>query len=122
MSTFTLPNIPGEFVSENEFFLKNATSGDYLFYNGVGHEQKKFSDPYALCYMWNITDTSITSLDGKYSIPLSVSVPPVPVPEPVPVVETPAPIPEPVPVVETPAPVPEPVPVVEEQSAPEASS
>jgi hypothetical protein len=64
--SFTIPGIPGEFVSENVWYLKNSLSGKYLYYDGTGASERDWSDADMTRFQWMICDGKVMTLDSSF--------------------------------------------------------
>ena len=64
--SFTIPGIPGEFVSENVWYLKNSVSGKYLYYDGTGTSERDWSDADMTRFQWMICDGKVMTLDSSF--------------------------------------------------------
>ena len=64
--SFTIPGIPGEFVSENDFYLKNSLSGKYLYYDGIGSCERDWSDADMARFQWMVVSGKVMTLDSSF--------------------------------------------------------
>ena len=64
--SFTIPGIPGEFVGENHMYLKNTSSGKYLYYDGTGCSERVWSDADMPRLQWLILDDKVMTLDSSF--------------------------------------------------------
>ena len=117
--SFTIPGIPGQFVGENAYYLKNQQSGKYLYYNGTECCEREWFEPERGRFQWVVIDDKVMTMDYSFvanSPPVGCGCPcncgpgctgcacncgcprglptPAPEPEPEPEVAPPAPEPE----------------------------
>jgi hypothetical protein len=71
--SFTFAGIPGEFVGENDWYLKNTSSGKYLYYDGTGCCMRDWSDSDMARFQWMITGDKVMTLDSSFIATGSVS-------------------------------------------------
>lgn len=86
--SFSIPSIPGQYDFENELYLKNAESYNYLYTDGSTVSERAFNEREAYRYRWFFDGQKLNSyFSDVISIDLGVVAPapvPAPVSEPVP--------------------------------------
>lgn len=86
--SFSIPSIPGQYDFENELYLKNSESDNYLYTDGSTVSERAFNEREAYRYRWFFDGQKLNSyFSDVISIDLGVVAPaPVPAPasEPVP--------------------------------------